>query len=90
MVKASFGFPVVLVLCLGVFLVGCSRKEAIGLPEPPEIGAAASGPFRFPLQVRHPGFPGRRWTPTIKKKREKPFQRNVQKANNRSVNRLYR
>ena len=52
-------------------------------------GSPASGPTRFPKKVNHPGTKPRKWTPLIKKKRTDPFQRNMQRANNKAVNRLY-
>lgn len=52
-------------------------------------GSPATGPRRFPKAVNHPGIKKRGWTPLITKKRQKPFQRNMQRANNLAVNRLY-
>lgn len=52
-------------------------------------GSPATGPMRFPKAVNHPGTKARKWSRIAKKKREKPFQRSMQIANNKAVKRLY-
>lgn len=52
-------------------------------------GSPASGPMRFPVAVRHPGIKARQWNEVARQKRVRPFQRNVQIANNRAVSKIY-
>lgn len=58
MTKTAFNLPVL--LCSGIFLVGCARKEAIGVLDPRKISEAADGP-RSVVRGRDVAVTGTSW-----------------------------
>ncbi|MHC4620472.1 MAG: hypothetical protein ACYTEQ_22220 [Planctomycetota bacterium] len=52
-------------------------------------GRRATGPWRFPRKVRHPGTKARDWTGILTKRRRKPFTRSMIRAMQKGAQKVY-
>ena len=63
---------------------GFRAKTSVGKFES-GAGRAASGPYRFPLSVQHPGTKARGWSALLSKRRKEPFRRRLFAAMNKAA-----